>query len=58
MHTLENLNIITTALKEMIKELSIVSSTCVDGGGTDNQLQTKQVENAVVDHAYNSPDSL
>ena len=40
------------------KGIKAVSSTCVNGGGSHKELHTKHVENAVLDHTYDSPDTF
>ena len=40
------------------KGIKAVSSTCVNGGGSHKELDTKHVENAVLDHTYDSPDTF
>ena len=37
------------------KGIKVVSSTCVNGGGSHKELNTKHVKNAVLDHTYDSP---
>ena len=47
------------SLEENDKGIEVVSSTCVNGGGgSHTELHTKHVENAVLDHTYDSPDTF
>ena len=40
------------------KGVEAASSACINGGGSNKELQTKHVKNAVLDHTYDSPDTF